>query len=87
MVKSGTRLPLHRFYGKITATIGHETHTPRNQARQENRPPTDRSKLTREEILSPSTQQLIEQMRETMYKAPGVGLARRRSASALSSQS
>jgi peptide deformylase len=32
-------------------------------------------KLTREEILSPSTQQLIEQMRETMYKAPGVGLA------------
>jgi peptide deformylase len=32
-------------------------------------------KLTREEILSPSTQQLIEQMRETMRKAPGVGLA------------
>jgi peptide deformylase len=32
-------------------------------------------KLTREEILSPTTQQLIEQMRETMYKAPGVGLA------------
>jgi len=31
--------------------------------------------LTREEILSPSTQLLIEQMRETMYKAPGVGLA------------
>ena len=32
-------------------------------------------KLNREEILSPSTQHLIEQMRETMYKAPGVGLA------------
>jgi peptide deformylase len=32
-------------------------------------------KLTREDILSPTTQQLIEQMRETMYKAPGVGLA------------
>jgi peptide deformylase len=32
-------------------------------------------KLTRQEILSPATQQLIEQMRETMYKAPGVGLA------------
>ncbi len=31
--------------------------------------------LTREEILSPTIQQLIEQMRETMYKAPGVGLA------------
>jgi peptide deformylase len=31
--------------------------------------------LSREEILSPTTQQLIEQMRETMYKAPGVGLA------------
>lgn len=31
--------------------------------------------LTREEILSPTTQQLIEQMRETMHKAPGVGLA------------
>lgn len=31
--------------------------------------------LTREEILSRSTQQLIEQMRETMYRAPGVGLA------------
>jgi peptide deformylase len=32
-------------------------------------------KLTREEILAPTTQQLIEQMRETMHKAPGVGLA------------
>jgi peptide deformylase len=32
-------------------------------------------KLSREELLSPATQQLIEQMRETMYKAPGVGLA------------
>ncbi len=32
-------------------------------------------KLAREEILSPTTQQLIEQMRETMYRAPGVGLA------------
>ncbi len=32
-------------------------------------------KLSREEILSPSTHRLIEQMRETMYKAPGVGLA------------
>ena len=32
-------------------------------------------KLTREEILSPTTRQLIEQMRETMHKAPGVGLA------------
>jgi peptide deformylase len=32
-------------------------------------------KLTRENILSPAIQQLIEQMRETMYKAPGVGLA------------
>src|SRR5277367_5226045 len=32
-------------------------------------------KLTREEILSPTVQQLIENMRETMYKAPGVGLA------------
>jgi len=31
--------------------------------------------LTREEILSAAIQQLIEQMRETMYKAPGVGLA------------
>ena len=31
--------------------------------------------LTREEILSPTIQQLIENMRETMYKAPGVGLA------------
>jgi len=31
--------------------------------------------LTREEIFSPAIQQLIEQMRETMYKAPGVGLA------------
>jgi peptide deformylase len=31
--------------------------------------------LTREEILSSSTQQLIENMRETMHKAPGVGLA------------
>jgi peptide deformylase len=31
--------------------------------------------LTREEILSPATQLLIEQMRETMHKAPGVGLA------------
>ena len=32
-------------------------------------------KLTREEILSPTTQHVIEQMRETMYKAPGVGVA------------
>jgi peptide deformylase len=32
-------------------------------------------KLSREKILSPTIQQLIEQMRETMYKAPGVGLA------------
>jgi peptide deformylase len=32
-------------------------------------------KLSRENILSPAIQQLIEQMRETMYKAPGVGLA------------
>jgi peptide deformylase len=31
--------------------------------------------LGRDEILSPALQQLIEQMRETMYKAPGVGLA------------
>ncbi len=31
--------------------------------------------LTREEILSATIQQLIESMRETMYKAPGVGLA------------
>jgi peptide deformylase len=31
--------------------------------------------LQREEIRSPSIQQLIENMRETMYKAPGVGLA------------
>ncbi len=31
--------------------------------------------LTRDEVLSPSIQQLIEDMRETMYKAPGVGLA------------
>jgi peptide deformylase len=31
--------------------------------------------LTREEVLSPAIQQLIEQMREAMYKAPGVGLA------------
>jgi len=31
--------------------------------------------LTREEILSPAIQQLIENMRETMHKAPGVGLA------------
>jgi peptide deformylase len=31
--------------------------------------------LTHEEILSSTIQQLIEQMRETMYKAPGVGLA------------
>ncbi len=31
--------------------------------------------ITREEILSPTVRQLIEQMRETMYKAPGVGLA------------
>jgi peptide deformylase len=31
--------------------------------------------LTREEILSPTIQQLIENMRETMHKAPGVGLA------------
>jgi len=32
-------------------------------------------KLSREEVLSPIVQQLIENMRETMYKAPGVGLA------------
>jgi peptide deformylase len=32
-------------------------------------------KLTGEEVLSPATQQLIEQMRDTMYAAPGVGLA------------
>lgn len=31
--------------------------------------------VTREEILSVEIQQLIEQMRETMHKAPGVGLA------------
>lgn len=31
--------------------------------------------LTREEILSPPFQRLIEAMRETMYAAPGVGLA------------
>lgn len=31
--------------------------------------------LTKEEIISPSIQQLIESMRETMYAAPGVGLA------------
>lgn len=31
--------------------------------------------LTKEEILSPATQQLIEQMKATMHKAPGVGLA------------
>jgi peptide deformylase len=31
--------------------------------------------LTREEILSEETQQLIEYMRETMHDAPGVGLA------------
>jgi peptide deformylase len=31
--------------------------------------------LSREEILSPAIQQLIEDMRETMHKAPGVGLA------------
>ena len=31
--------------------------------------------LTREEISSPSIQQLIELMRETMHDAPGVGLA------------
>ena len=31
--------------------------------------------LTRDEITSPSIQQLIESMRETMYEAPGVGLA------------
>ena len=31
--------------------------------------------LSRDEILSPSIQQLIENMRETMHKAPGVGLA------------
>ena len=32
-------------------------------------------KLTREKILSPAIQQLIEDMRETMHRAPGVGLA------------
>jgi peptide deformylase len=31
--------------------------------------------LTREEIISPSIQQLIESMRDTMREAPGVGLA------------
>jgi len=31
--------------------------------------------LTRENILSSAVQQLIEDMRETMHKAPGVGLA------------
>jgi peptide deformylase len=31
--------------------------------------------LTREEIAAASTQQLIRDMRETMYDAPGVGLA------------
>lgn len=31
--------------------------------------------LTREEILSPAIQQLIEWMKETMHDAPGVGLA------------
>ena len=31
--------------------------------------------LTKEEISSPSIQQLIEVMRETMHEAPGVGLA------------
>ena len=31
--------------------------------------------LTKEEIASPSIQQLIELMRETMREAPGVGLA------------
>jgi peptide deformylase len=31
--------------------------------------------LTREEILSPETRRLIEWMKETMYDAPGVGLA------------
>jgi peptide deformylase len=31
--------------------------------------------LTREEISSPSIQQLIEEMRDTMREAPGVGLA------------
>lgn len=33
------------------------------------------SELTREEILSNEIKQLIEWMRETMYDAPGVGLA------------
>jgi len=31
--------------------------------------------LTKDEIRSPETQQLIELMRETMHEAPGVGLA------------
>lgn len=31
--------------------------------------------LGREELVSPAIQQLIENMRETMHKAPGVGLA------------
>jgi peptide deformylase len=31
--------------------------------------------LTKEEISSPAIQQLIELMRDTMYEAPGVGLA------------
>jgi peptide deformylase len=31
--------------------------------------------LTREEILAPETRRLIEWMKETMYDAPGVGLA------------
>ena len=33
------------------------------------------NELSRERILSPKTQELIEQMRETMRNAPGVGLA------------
>jgi peptide deformylase len=31
--------------------------------------------LTREDILAPATEELIESMKETMYEAPGVGLA------------
>ena len=33
------------------------------------------NELSREEILSPKTQELIEHMRDTMRNAPGVGLA------------
>ena len=33
------------------------------------------NELSREEILSPKTQELIQHMRDTMRNAPGVGLA------------